>query len=144
MKKLCLILINVLALLPAGWCAYADKEDTNTNCIAEPVLAPDTAAAQKSGGDYPYYGGDYPFYGNVPEEMLPYRNIEPYYRYWLTRLNFNGPGRDYPTPPDLKTLRVGLLSPAPYGPEAVRGEMTKRGALMAFDEANAARKPGEL
>ena len=56
--------------------------------------------------------------------MLPYRNIEPYYRYWLTRLNFNGPGRDYPAPPDLKTLRVGLLSPAPYGPEAVRGEMT--------------------
>jgi len=49
-----------------------------------------------------------------------------------------------PRRPDLKTLRVGLLSPAPYGPEAVRGEMTKRGALMAFDEANAARKPGEL
>jgi branched-chain amino acid transport system substrate-binding protein len=144
MKKLCLILINVLALAPAGWCAYADKEDTNTNYIAEPVLPQGTPAAQKPGGDYPCYGGEYPFYGNAPEEMLPYRNIEPYYRYWLTRLNFNGPGRDYPPPPDLKTLRVGLLSPAPYGPEAVRGEMTKRGALMAFDEANAARKPGEL
>ena len=52
MKKLCLILINVLALVPAGWCAYADKEDTNTNYIAEPVLAPGTAAAQKPEGDY--------------------------------------------------------------------------------------------
>ena len=144
MKKLCLILINVLALAPAGWCGYEDKPDTNTNYIAEPVLPPGTRPAQKSEGDYPYYGGEYPFYGNVPEEMLPYRNIEPYYRYWLTRLNFYGPGRDYPAPPDLKTLRVGLLSPAPYGPEAVRGEMTKRGVLMAFDEANAERKPGEL
>ena len=144
MKKLCLILTGLLAIVPVGWCAYADKEDTNTNYIAEPVLPQGTPAAQKTGGGYPCYGGDYPFYGNVPEEMLPYRNIEPYYRYWLTRLNFNGPGRDYPAPPDLKTLRVGLLSPAPYGPEAVRGEMTKRGVMLAFEEANAARQPGEL
>jgi len=50
MKKLCLILINVLALAPAGWCAYADKEDTNTNYIAEPVLPPGTPAAQKIRG----------------------------------------------------------------------------------------------
>ena len=99
---------------------------------------------QKSEGDYPFYGGNYPFYGNVPEEMLPYRNIEPYYRYWLTRLPFHGPGRDYPAPPDLKTLRVGLLSPPPYGPEAVRGEMSKKGVMLAIEEANAARQPGEL
>ena len=75
MKKLCLILINVLALAPAGWCAYADKEDTNTNYIAEPVLPPGTPAAQKSGDGYPFYGGEYPYYGNAPAEMLPYRNI---------------------------------------------------------------------
>jgi branched-chain amino acid transport system substrate-binding protein len=139
MKKLCLILINVLAIAPIGWCAYEEKEGTtsNTNFIAEPVLAPGTPAAQQPAGAYPYYGC-------VPDEMLPYRNIKPFYQYWLTRLNFYGPGRDYPAPPDLKTLRVGLLSPPPYGPEAVRGEMSKKGVVLAIDEANAARRPGEL
>jgi branched-chain amino acid transport system substrate-binding protein len=146
MKKLFLVLTGLLVLAPAGWCAYEEKEDTtpSTNFIAEPVLPPGTRPAQKSEGDYPFYGGNYPFYGNVPEEMLPYRNIEPYYRYWLTRLPFYGPGRDYPAPPDLKTLRVGLLSPPPYGPEAVRGEMSKKGVMLAIEEANAARLPGEL
>ena len=137
MKKLCLILINMLAVVPAGWCAYADKEDTNTNYIAEPVLPQCAPAAQQPAGDYPYYG-------NVPDEMLPYRNIKPFYQYWLTRLPFWGPGKDYPDPSGLKTLRVGLLSPPPYGPEAVRGEMSKKGVLLAFEEANAARSPGEL
>jgi branched-chain amino acid transport system substrate-binding protein len=146
MKKLFLVLTGLLVLAPAGWCAYEEKEDTtpSTNFITEPVLPPGTRPAQKSEGDYPFYGGNYPFYGNVPEEMLPYRNIEPYYRYWLTRLPFYGPGRDYPAPPDLKTLRVGLLSPPPYGPEAVRGEMSKKGVMLAIEEANAARLPGEL
>jgi branched-chain amino acid transport system substrate-binding protein len=144
MKKLLLIMTGLLAVAPAGWCAYVEKEDTNTNFIAEPILPPGTPPAQKSAGDYPFYGGDYPYYGNVPEEMLPYRNIEPYYRYWLTRLPFRGPGRDYPDPPDLKSLKIGLLSPPPYGPEAVRGEMSKKGVMLAIEEANAARQPGEL
>ena len=144
MKKTLLIAIWALAIAPAGWCDYKDKGDTNTNYITEPVPPPGAPTAQKPDKGYPFYGGVYPFYGNVPEEMLPYRNIEPYYRYWLTRLNFYGPGRDYPAPPDLKTLRVGLLSPAPNGPEAARGEMTQRGVTLAFEEANAARQPGEL
>jgi branched-chain amino acid transport system substrate-binding protein len=87
---------------------------------------------------------EYPYYGNTPWEMLPYRNIQPYYKYWTTRLPFRGPGRDYPDPPNLKALKVGLLSPARSGPEGARGERTKKGIELAFEEANAARKPGEL
>ncbi len=116
---------------------YQDKPDTNTNYPPEPVLPPGAAAPKLEKGDYPYYG-------NVPEEMLPYRNIQPYYQYWLTRLPFRGPGKDYPDPPDLKSLKVGLLSPPPYGPEAARGEMSKKGVVLAIEEANAARKPGQL
>jgi branched-chain amino acid transport system substrate-binding protein len=139
MNKLFLILTGLLTLAPAGWCAYEEKEDTttNTNFITEPVLAPGTPTAQQPAGAYPYYGC-------VPDEMLPYRNIKPFYQYWLTRLPFWGPGKDYPDSPGLKTLRVGLLSPPPYGPEAVRGEMSKKGVLLAIEEANAARQPGEL
>jgi len=139
MKNLCLIWTVLLALAPSGWCAYVEKGDANTtnNYVAEPVLPAGTPAVQKPEGDYPYYG-------NVPEEMLPYRNIKPFDQYWLTRLKFFGPGRDYPAPPDLKSLRVGLLSPPPYGPEAARGDMSKRGVMLAFEEANDARQPGEL
>jgi branched-chain amino acid transport system substrate-binding protein len=138
MKHIFLILVGLLALAPVGWCQYVGKEDKNTNYVVEPVLQPGTSSVQKA------REGDYLYYGNVPDELLPYRNIEPYYRYWLTRLPFRGPGRDYPDPPNLKSLKVGLLSPPPYGPEAVRGEMSKKGVMLAFEEANAARQPGEL
>jgi branched-chain amino acid transport system substrate-binding protein len=137
MKTAWLNLLAALALAPATWGGYADKPETNTNFLSEPVLPPGTPAVQQPAGEYPYYG-------NVPPEMLPYRNIKPYYQYWLTRLKFYGPGRDYPAPPDLKTLKIGLLSPPPYGPEAVRGEMSKRGVMLAMEEANGARSPGEL
>jgi branched-chain amino acid transport system substrate-binding protein len=87
---------------------------------------------------------EYPYYGGTPERMLPFRGVEPHFRYWINRLQFHGPGRDYPAPPDLKTLRVGLLSPGRYGPEGPRGQRTKMGVLMAFEEANAARGPDQL
>jgi len=90
------------------------------------------------------YTNTYPYYGNTPEEMLPFRGTEPYYRYWTTRLPFRGPGKDYPDPPNLKSLKVGLLSPANYGPEGARGTRTRHGVELAFEEANANRKPGEL
>lgn len=86
----------------------------------------------------------YRYYGNTPEEMIPFRGVEPHFRYWTTRLPFRGPGRDYPDPTNLASLKVGLLSPAPRGPEGARGERTRRGVWLAFEEANAARKPREL
>jgi len=86
----------------------------------------------------------YPYYGNTPEELIPFRGVEPYFRYWTKRLPFRGPGRDYPDPKDLKALRVGILSPNRQGPEGARGDRTRRGADLAFEEENNGRKPGEL
>jgi branched-chain amino acid transport system substrate-binding protein len=87
---------------------------------------------------------EYPYYANTPADLLPFRDVEPFYRYWLTRLPFRGPGQEYPDPPGLNSLTVGLLSPAPYGPEGERGQRTRNGVVMAFEEANAAREPGLL
>jgi branched-chain amino acid transport system substrate-binding protein len=137
MKRILLSLLALTGVAAQGWCAYIDKEDKNTNFVVEPVLPSGTPSAQHK------QEGDYPYYGKVPDQLLPYRNIEPYYKYWLTRLPFRGPGEDYPDP-DLKSLKVGLLSPPPYGLEAYRGEMSKKGILLAFEEANASRSPGEL
>jgi branched-chain amino acid transport system substrate-binding protein len=87
---------------------------------------------------------EYPYYGNTPPEMIPFRELEPHARYWTTRLPFRGPGREYPDPPDLKSLRIGLLTPAPYGPEGARGQRTRNGVLLAFEETNARRGPNQL
>ena len=104
-----------------------EKED---GCVSVPI--------------WPIPGAKYPYYGGTPPEMIPYSQVEPFYRYWLTRLQFLGPGRDYPDPPNLKSLKVGLLSPASYGPEGVRGLRTRQGIELAFAEENASRKPGTL
>jgi len=91
-------------------------------------------------------GGEraYPYYANTPDEMIPFRSVEPHFRYWTKRLPFRGPGADFPDPKDLKTLRVGLLSPNRKGPEGARGERTKRGVLLAFEEEEASRRPDQL
>jgi branched-chain amino acid transport system substrate-binding protein len=132
------VVLFSLAFASSGRCAYVDKEDPLPPSVAEPALASGTASLIAP------QPGEYPYYGNAPTDMLPYRNIEPYYRYWLTRLPFRGPGRDYADPTNLTSLRVGLLSPAPYGPEAKRGEMSRKGVLLAFEEANESRAPGQL
>lgn len=86
----------------------------------------------------------YPYYANTPEELIPFRGVEPYFRYWMTRLPFRGPGKDAPDPVGLRTLRVGLLSPSRHGPEADRGARTRKGVELAFEEEEHQRRPEQL
>lgn len=140
---LALGLLLAAPALAAGY-GYVEKpepppvKEEEDGCVSEPADPPSPAGETRPAED------EYPFYGNTPADMIPYRGVEPYHRYWTKRLPFRGPGRDYPTPPDLKSLKVGLLSPAPYGPEGARGQRSRQGVLLAFEEANAARKPGQL
>jgi branched-chain amino acid transport system substrate-binding protein len=138
MKTLLLLIIGIVMSLVEGHCAYVDKDDINPFKTQEPVLPPGTHSVLTP------LPGQYPYYGNAPADMLPYRNVEPFYRYWLERLPFRGPGRDYLDPTNLTALKVGLLSPPPYGREAKRGEMSRKGVALAFQEANSKRKPGQL
>lgn len=101
---------------------------------AAPAVAVPPATARSS----------YPYYANTPEELIPFRGVEPHFRYWTQRLPFRGPGKDFPDPEGLKTLRVGVLSPNRSGPEAARGARTRRGIELAFEEEEAARAPGLL
>lgn len=142
MQTTLFISLSFLCGLPVGALAYEVKEEAaplqqkakDDACTSVPA-APDSTSA----GDE-----EYPYYANTPADMIPYRGVQPYYKYWTKRLPFLGPGRNYPDPPDLKSLKVGLLSPARTGPEGARGERTRKGVELAFAEANAARKPGEL
>jgi branched-chain amino acid transport system substrate-binding protein len=145
MKPKLHILLALAAAGAAGLQAYEEKEAPGrTNQADAEFTRPLDSRLPRPTLPSGTNAGAYPYYANTPADMLPYRGTEPYYRYWLTRLPFRGPGKDYPDPPNLKSLKVGLLSPAAYGPEGARGARTKKGVELAFAEANAARKPGEL
>jgi len=122
-----------------AWGAYLERQPTAEPESDERNLPQGVQPASTATTNF-----EYPYYGNTPDDMLPFRGIEPHARYWTNRLPFRGPGRDYPDPPDLKSLKVGLLSPAAYGPEGARGQRTRIGVLLAFEEANARRAPGQL
>ena len=149
MKTQFLLALALVLSTPAALAAYneplpANKQVKDENPETTLSAAALAALTNKSKTNSLQETNLYPYYGNVPEDMIPYNKIEPYYRYWLTRLPFRGPGKDYPDSPNLKSLKVGLLSPPSYGPEGARGKRTRQGVELAFDEANAARQPGEL
>jgi branched-chain amino acid transport system substrate-binding protein len=139
MRAFRLTAIGWICGVMVAWGAYLERQPAADVETDERVLPPSVQPADSVAAEF-----DYPYYGNTPEEMLPFRGTEPHARYWTTRLPFRGPGRDYPDPPGLKSLRVGLLSPAIYGPEGARGQRTRNGVLLAFEEANAVRMPGQL
>jgi len=142
MKPKLHLILTLLIVLPTG--ILADEEKVTKPDLGNSEVPPPGVTNGVGGKSVTYDGDRYPYYGGTPDEMLPYRGIEPYYRYWTTRLPFRGPGADYPDPTDLKSLRVGLLSPPTYGPEGARGQRTRQGVELAFEETNAALKPGEL
>lgn len=131
MSSCCSTRIPALGLL---LCVLTGRADPAAEAPApETTLVPAKASASA-----------YPFYGNTAEDLLPYRQVEPHHRYWLNRLPFRGPGHDYPDPPDLTSLKVGLLSPPTNSVDYGLGSMTRYGVLLAVEEANAALDPGEL
>ena len=144
MKNACLFALALIVAVPAFGAGYGfvEKPEPPENPAltgpARPTVPVPGQTLQSFQDD------DYPYYANTPEDMIPYRGVEPFYRYWTRRLQYFGPGRDYPAPAGLKSLKVGLLSPGAYGPEGARGKRSRRGIELAFEEDNAARKPGEL
>ena len=86
----------------------------------------------------------YPYYVGLPKELWPYNKVEPYERFFTTRMPFRGPGRDYPPPAGLKSLKIGLLDSPKYGPNWARSVSTREGIVLAVEEANRARRLGQL
>jgi branched-chain amino acid transport system substrate-binding protein len=87
---------------------------------------------------------EYPYYAGLPKELWPYSQVEPYERFFITRTPFRGPGRDYPPTPGLKSLKIGLLDAPKYTPNWERSVRTREGIVLAVEEANRARQPGQL
>ncbi|MFI5180056.1 MAG: ABC transporter substrate-binding protein [Thermoanaerobaculia bacterium] len=85
-----------------------------------------------------------PNYGNAPDELVPFRRVTPWQRFFTEPQPFLGPGREVPAPEGLKTLRIGLLAPSPFSSDAARGAMMRRGVEQELEEANASRTPANL
>jgi len=88
------------------------------------------AAAEKT--------ADQPGYGATPVDIQPYnRSGKPDRTFYTEPLPYNGPGRAYPEPEGLETVRIGLIAPLGTMTEHENGLALKRGVEMAFSEANA-------
>jgi branched-chain amino acid transport system substrate-binding protein len=86
-------------------------------------------------------------YGNTPEDVEPYGGVRPFKRFFLTQMEYTGPGRAIPEPgPELKTVKIGFIGPimstvsvATGGKshEEALGIKMLQGARLALEEANA-------
>jgi len=77
-------------------------------------------------------------YGNTPEELRPFRRFvrAPYKQFFVTPLEFTGPGRGKPEPV-VDVVKIGVLAPLERSHEGYIGRPIERGARIAIDEANA-------
>lgn len=124
--------------------AEAEAKSPSAPCSCERERVAPNATAAESRFIYGTPDEQYPYYAGVPKELWPYHNIEPYSKFFVTRLPFRGPGRDYPPPPDLKSLKIGLLDSPKYGANWDRSVRQREGVVLAVEEANRARQPGQL
>jgi branched-chain amino acid transport system substrate-binding protein len=127
----------------AGACAAGGPDSPMASA---PKAAPAPVGAMPAPSRFVHStpGEEYPPYGELPKELWPFSSVEPFYRYFVTRMPFRGPGRDYPPPPDLKSLPIGLVDAPRGGPNWDRSVRTREGIVLAIEEANQERRPGEL
>lgn len=91
-------------------------------------------------------------YFNTPDDMIPYRTQKPYVRFfldsWNTGLEYTGPGRAYPEPENLDSVKIGYVGPLyrvvpqEEGDQMPAqyfeiGQYMLHGAQLAIEEANA-------
>jgi ABC-type branched-subunit amino acid transport system substrate-binding protein len=76
-------------------------------------------------------------YANTPEALRPYRHFERAYRRFFTEAQaFRGPGREA-LPPDVSSIKIGILAPLDGSRAARYGRRIEQGALLALEDANA-------
>ena len=122
----------------------AEGRDNRVPGALPAAQVPGTTAPAASRFIYATPEEEYPPYGGLPKELWPFANTEPYYRYFVTRMPFRGPGRDYPPEANLKSLRIGLVDAPKVGANWERSVRTREGIVLAMEEANLERGPGEL
>lgn len=100
----------------------------------DPVPAPKPPAAP--GGEEGKAPAQAP-YGGVPAEVEPWKGVgEPYFRFFMEKVEFKGVGREDPEPAGLKSVKIGILAPLYNHPDMPLGTAMRDGMVLAFEEAN--------
>ena len=114
------------------------------------LVAAAAAAAVVAGGAFGFLGAvraqDAPEgrerYGGTPEEVAPYRGVEPARRFFVDPAVFRGAGREDLPPADLDHVAIGIVAPL-TGYDVEPGRRMLNGIEFALAEANAAGGFGE-
>ena len=86
-------------------------------------------------------------YAKSAEDVEPFRHVTPFKEHFLEQMEYTGPGRAYPEPEHLDSVKIGFIGPimstvsvATGGKshEEPLGIQMLRGATLAIEEANAA------
>jgi ABC-type branched-subunit amino acid transport system substrate-binding protein len=85
-------------------------------------------------------------YAHIAKELAPFHHLKPYKEFFLTQMEYTGPGRTVPEPDDVKSVKIGFIGPIKptvsvatggRSHEENLGSKMLQGAQLAVEEANA-------
>ncbi|MGA2621109.1 MAG: ABC transporter substrate-binding protein [Thermoguttaceae bacterium] len=85
-------------------------------------------------------------YAHIAKELAPFHHLKPYKEFFLTQMEYTGPGRTIPEPDDLKSVKIGFIGPIKSTVSVATGGKSHeenlgtrmlQGAQLAVQEANA-------
>jgi ABC-type branched-subunit amino acid transport system substrate-binding protein len=146
-------LIAVLAVCAVTRVVLADSEQKSQDASAPPIQV--SAETQEvldkinsvSAYEVPNLGlREEHNYAHTPQDVTPFRHVEPYKQHFLVQMEYTGPGRAIPEPEHVETVKLGFIGPIMSTVSVATGGKSHeeslgikmlQGARLAIEEANA-------
>jgi len=111
-----MIALYAALLLGAPGCLAPDRQ---TSGPRQPSVEVDDATLevlQKINSASPYEVPDLglredTIYAHTSQDVEPFGHVKPYKQHFLLQMEYTGPGRAFPEPKDLKTVKLGFIGP---------------------------------
>jgi ABC-type branched-subunit amino acid transport system substrate-binding protein len=85
-------------------------------------------------------------YAHIAKDLAPFHHLKPYKEFFLTQMEYTGPGRAIPEPDEVQSVKIGFIGPirptvsvatGGRSHEEPLGTKMLQGAQLAVEEANA-------
>jgi ABC-type branched-subunit amino acid transport system substrate-binding protein len=85
-------------------------------------------------------------YAHIDKDLAPFHHVKPFKEFFLTQIEYTGPGRAVPEPDDVKAVKIGFIGPirptvsvatGGRSHEEALGTKMLQGAQLAVEQANA-------
>jgi len=146
-----MIALYAALLLGAPGCLAPDRQ---TSGPRQPSVEVDDATLevlQKINSASPYEVPDLglredTIYAHTSQDVEPFGHVKPYKQHFLLQMEYTGPGRAFPEPKDLKTVKLGFIGPirptvsvatGGRSHEEALGTKMLQGTTLAIEHANA-------